>query len=472
GFYLHFVLEVGKRDIPLKLPDEITDAALKQMVVDGLKRAAPGFTKTVAVWSPPAEQQPQQMPGQPPQRPQAPQSFNMVREKLRGSYQVVPANLAGGHVGDEVDVLVLAGPADLDEKSQRAVDQFLMRGGALIVLDGRFRLDLGQRTVDVQPVTTGLEKVLEKWGVEVKKELILDGKSDSFPMPVDRDIGGLVVREMRQLPYPFFVKVQRDAMSDGVITGQLAATVFHFASPVVVKEEQKKKEAAEGEAAPRKVEVLMRSSGEAWTEKTPKVQPDFALHPGSGFGRPEKVEKADAGPHALAVAITGSFPSAFADGAATPEDKKEDPAKPEEKKEGEAEADKKDERLIKRSPPDARLVVVGSSSFVSDELLELSSQAGSDYVVNNVELVQNMVDWAVADTDLLAIRSRGSHTRILEIEEGARGKWEWANYGIMALALAAVVALTLLRQRAQAPIALDPRPAGAGAAPAGKEVQP
>jgi ABC-2 type transport system permease protein len=469
GFYLHFVLEVGKREIPLLPPEEITDAALKTMVVDGLKRAAPGFTKTVAVWTPPASQPEQQMPGMPPERPQAPQSFNTVREKLRGNYQVIPANLASGHVEDEADVLVLAGPADLDEKSQRAVDQFLMRGGALILLEGRYRLDLSQRTVDVQPVTTGLEKVLEKWGVEVKKELVLDSHSDSFPMPVDRDIGGLVVREMRQLPYPFFVKVQRDAMSDGVITGQLAATVFHFASPVVVKEEEKKAgDKKEEAAAPRKVEVLMRSSGDAWTEKAPKVQPDFALHPGSGFGRPEKVDKAEAGPHTLAVAITGSFPSAFADQAGGDEkkedEKKEEPAKPDEAK--------KDERLIKRSPPDARLVVVGSSSFVSDELLELSSQAGSDYVVNNVELVQNMVDWAVADTDLLAIRSRGSHTRILEIEEGARGKWEWANYGIMALALAAVVALTILRQRAQEPIRLDPRPGGGPTpAAAAKEVQ-
>jgi ABC-2 type transport system permease protein len=475
GFYLHFVLQVGKREIPLRLPDELTDAAVKQMVVDGLKRAAPGFTKTVAVWTPPAEQPEQQMPGMPPQRPHAAQQFDAVREKLRGSYQVLPANLAGGHVDDEVDVLVLAGPANLDEKSQRAVDQFLMRGGALIILDGRYRLDLSQRTVDIQPVDTGLEKLLEKWGVEVKKEVVLDTRNDSFPMPVDRDLGGLVVREMRQLPYPFFVKVQRDAMSDGVITGQLAATVFHFASPVVVKEPDKKATGKDGDdkaAAPRKVEVLMKSSGDAWTEKDPKVQPDFTVHPGAGFGRPEKVDKADQGPHPLAVAITGSFPSAFADQA----DKKEEAAKPgeEKKEEDKKEDDKKEERLIKHSPPDARLVVVGSSSFVSDELLEISSQVGSDYVVNNVELVLNMVDWAVADTDLLTIRSRGSHTRILEIEEGARGKWEWANYGIMALALGAVVALTIFRQRAQEPIALDPRPAGAAApdsADVDKEVQ-
>src|SRR6185503_752280 len=114
---------------------------------------------------------------------------------------------------------------------------------------------------------------------------------------------------------------------------------------------------------PRKVEVLMKSSGAAWTEKDPKVQPDFALHPGAGFARPNKVDKADQGPHSLAVAITGSFPSAFADQA---DDKKEEPAKPDEKKDD----DKKEERLIKHSPPDARLVVVGSSSFVSDEMLE------------------------------------------------------------------------------------------------------
>ena len=467
GFYLHFVLQIGKREIPMLPPDgEITDASLKQMVLDGVKRAAPGFTRKVAVWTPPAEQ-PQQMPGMPPQqqRPEAAQSFNLVREKLRGSYEVVPANLAGGRVDDEVDVLVLAGPADLDDKSQRAVDQFLMRGGALILFDGRFRLDLSQRSVDVQPVDSGLEKLLAKWGVEVKKELVLDSHSDSFPMPVDRDLGGLVVREMRQLPYPFFVKVQRDAMSDGVITGQLAATVFHYVSPVVVTKDDEKKSDADPQEA-RKVEVLLRSSGDAWTEKTPKVQPDFALHPGSGFGRPDKVDKADKGPHDLAVAITGSFPSAFADQEDKPADKKEDGA--EEAKPGEAK--KEDERLIKRSPPDARLVVVGSSSFVSDELLELSSQAGSDYVVNNVELVQNMVDWALADTDLLSIRSRGSHTRILEIDEASRGKWEWANYGIMGLALAAVVALTVLRQRAQEPIALDPRPGGAPA-PAASETE-
>src|SRR5690606_6105615 len=115
------------------------------------------------------------------------------------------------------------------------------------------------------------------------------------------------------------------------------------------------------------------------------------------------------------------------------------------------------ERLIRRSPPDARVVVVGSSSFVSDELLQVSEQAGSDYVLNNVEMVQNMVDWAVADTDLLTIRSRGSHSRLLEIEPDARGRWEWINYGIMIVGLAVIIALTALRQRSQVPIELTPR---------------
>jgi hypothetical protein len=177
------------------------------------------------------------------------------------------------------------------------------------------------------------------------------------------------------------------------------------------------------------------------------VQPDFRLHPRTGFGKPNKVPDGEKGPHGLAVAVTGSFPSSIDDTGT-----KKDAAAPDA-------AAAPEERLIKRSPPDTRVVVAGSSSFVTDEMFELSRQAGADYVVNNFELVQNMVDWAVADTDLLAIRSRGGHTRLLEVGPDSRGKWEWTNYGIMGVALAAVIGLTLMR-RSQLPIELDPPPAG------------
>ncbi len=457
-FYLHMVLKVGKREIPLATPQDVNEASLKAAIVEGLKRAAPGFIKTVALWTPPPEQQQPQMPGMPPQRPQAPQSFRTLQEKLHGSYEVVPADLSSGHVGDEVEVLILAGPASFDEKAQRAVDQFVMRGGALIVLDGRYRLNLAAQSLEVEPVATGLEKLLAHWGVEVSSALIMDQKNDVFPIPVERDLGnGMTARDIQQLPYPFFVHVPSEAMGENIMTSRLAAAVFHFASPVITRETAPKKDDKKGdkkaaELPPRKVEVLMTSSDGSWLQKAPQVQPDFRLYPEAGFGRPEKQAEGDTGPHPLAVAITGSFDSMFAGKQAKqPLDRKP------------VEGEKKDdERVIERSPPDARVVVVGSSSFVTDELLELSQRAGADYVANNLELVQNMVDWAVADTDLLTIRSRGSHTRLLEVAPDSRGKWESINYAIVILGLGIVVTMGVLRRRTLMPIELDGRGAKSG----------
>jgi ABC-2 type transport system permease protein len=461
-FYLHFVLKVGSRVIPLPTPQEVSEASLKQTIVEGLKRAAPGFIKTVAVWTPPPEQEQPQQPGMPPQRPRAPQGFNTLQQQLRGSYEVVPAELSSGHVQDDVEVLVLAGPSHLGDKEQRAVDQFVMRGGALIVLDGRYRLNLAAQELQVEPVATGLEKLFTHWGIDVSDKLVMDSRNDVFPIPGERDLGnGVVVREIQQLPYPFFVHVPREAMGDNIMTSRLSAAVMHYASPVRVttpvanaddKKAAGKDDKKAAGAPPRKVEVLMSSSDDSWLQKAPQVQPDFRLYPQAGFGRPEKLGSGEQGAQPLAVAVTGSFESLFAGKPVAKNDAKKDDQK--DSKKGES---KDDERLIERSPPDARVVVVGSSSFVTDELLELSQRAGAEYVQNNLELVQNMVDWAVADTDLLSIRSRGTHTRLLEVAPDGRGKWETINYAIVILGLGIVVVLSILRRRTLVPIELDPR---------------
>jgi hypothetical protein len=57
---------------------------------------------------------------------------------------------------------------------------------------------------------------------------------------------------------------------------------------------------------------------------------------------------------------------------------------------------------VARSGADGRLVVVGSSSFASDELHELSLQLGErDH--SNLDLVANMVRWAAEDPALAPV---------------------------------------------------------------------
>jgi hypothetical protein len=94
--------------------------------------------------------------------------------------------------------------------------------------------------------------------------------------------------------------------------------------------------------------------------------------------------------------------------------------------------------------------------------MQLSRQLGSDEAANNVRFVQNLVDWATADVDLLAIRSRGAETRTLTVPEDRRERWEWINYAIAVLALGAVIGASALRRRAVVPMALDPARQGAG----------
>jgi ABC-2 type transport system permease protein len=438
-YYLHVLIEVGTRKV-LVAPQELNDAALDKSLVDGLKRAAPGFTRVVGVWSPPAPPQDPRM-AQMGQNMPAPQTFQAIQRSLGGNYDVREVDLVT-RVADDVEVLVLGGPADLDPQAIEQLDQFVMRGGALVALAGRYRL-APARGISVEKVTTGLEDLFKKWGVTVTDELVMDPRADKVPVPRERDVGnGQIVTEMAPLPYPFFVRMTGDQLASGsVITSGLPGTVMHFASPVKV-------EAKVGDDT-RKVETLLRSSGEAWLSASPSVQPDFTTHGEKGFGIPKDLAADKRGSQVLGVAITGGFQS----GVAKPRDPKAPkPAAPE----------KPDKRLLEHSPPDTRMVIFGSSAFASDAVLGFAQQMKSDLALSNVELVHNAVDWALADTDLLSIRAQTTAARALTIEPDKRTKWRDINIALGFLGLAAVVGGVWLRRRNVTPVIKPQTPAKEG----------
>jgi ABC-2 type transport system permease protein len=71
-----------------------------------------------------------------------------------------------------------------------------------------------------------------------------------------------------------------------------------------------------------------------------------------------------------------------------------------------------------------------------------------DYVVNNLRLLQNAVDWSVEDTDLLSIRSRGSATRVLiPMDANQQTIWEISIYVIEAILLIGLYAFWQIRKR-------------------------
>jgi ABC-2 type transport system permease protein len=432
-YYLHLLLKVGDRLVRIVPPDDVSEAGIKTAITEGLKRAAPGFTRVVGLWTPPAPPPLPAMEGMPPQRSAPPQSFEELRAALSANYEVRDVDLAQ-RVGDDVEVLVLAGPAQLDTKAAQAVDQFVMRGGALVALAGSYRLAPGGRGLGVEKVETGLDKLWAAWGIKLGSDLVLDSENDAFPVPVMRDLGnGMQIRELRQAPYPYFVKVAQAALASGtVITAGLPGAVMHWATTVDA-------EAKLGDET-RKLVELLRSSPAAWLSSSLDVQPDYQRYPDEGFARPGELPADKRGAQVLAVALTGGLPSAFA------------PAPGAAAAAGQAAPASGGERLVAHSPPDTRVVVFGSSAFVSDDLLGLAKQLGSELALSNLQLVHNAVDWVLLEPDLASIRARSMSSRVLTVEESARTGWELGNYALAFLGLAAVAGLAWWRRKNVAPL--------------------
>src|SRR3569623_2899238 len=109
------------------------------------------------------------------------QTCDTLREALSGNYAGRDGQLTAP-IPDDVETLVLAGPANLDATAAEHVDQFVMRGGSLVVLAGRYRLAPAEGLA-AEKVTTGLERRLAKWGITLGDQLVMDPKDDSFPVP-------------------------------------------------------------------------------------------------------------------------------------------------------------------------------------------------------------------------------------------------------------------------------------------------
>ncbi len=465
-FYLHILLKMGDRLERVLPAREMGEADIRDAIEAALKRGAPGFLKKLGLVTPKAPPQPPPQfagMGMPP--PQV-LKYDMLQGKLGENYEVSDVDLAGDDgVPGDVDVLLVIGPEDFADKEQRALDQFLMRGGSAIVLAGRYKFILG-RELAVAEVTTGLEDVLNSYGVDIEKALVLDAQgSRAFPVPVIVDRGGFQFREIELRPYLPFVDVRKDGMSEEhVALGGLPAINMQFVSPVreaaIAPANGDSDGESDGDSAATLAtvsrQVLLSSSARSWLQTNTNVQPDFGLYQEFGFARPES---AGEGAYPLAVALTGVFDSHFRNQAGKP---------PAGAGEGAQDSAQRPERLIQRSPPGTRLVVVGSSNFVADEVLGLARQTGGEAYLNNLQFVENMIDWMVEDIDLLSIRSRGSYTRTLHLEPYSAETWEWINYAIAAVALVIVVLVNGARRRSAVPLALVSRDSLPSLAPSAK----
>jgi gliding-associated putative ABC transporter substrate-binding component GldG len=297
--------------------------------------------------------------------------YEAVRRSMEKQYRVTGVSISDGQmVPSEVNTLVVARPLGLGEWDVFAIDQFVMRGGrVLFLVDGTTIPEEGPLVAI--PAETGVDSLLTHYGVKVNSDLVVDPRcgSATFSTGFFR----------YTTPYVLWPLVSKGGFSeDSPVTNQLERAVFPWVSSIDVIEKAD---------ASRKIEALVRSSEQSWTE-TERLD----LNPQRDF-RPTT----PMGPRNLSVLLGGTFPSFFSERRA-PEP-------------GDSVAPWEGTRLD--ASPETEIIVVGSSRFIQSDYLSQNPE--------NAVFFLNAVDWLTLGESLIGIRSRVVTARPLE-EISERGK--------------------------------------------------
>ena len=442
-FYFYLMLSDGETVVQTALPESMDADGLKRSLEEGLKRFAEGLLQTVALNAPaaPNPYMQQQMPTPPGNQ------YEDLRQFLAVDFDIESATLDAGGIPGDAGVLLVVDPENLDDEALFAADQYLMRGGTLVVAAGGFDVTATGQSLMASPKNTGLDEWLAHHGVTIERSFVMDPNNAAFPVPVRRQVGGFSFQDLVMLDYPYFVDVRGEGLdTEFPATAELPQVTVAWASPVDVDDEAN---------AEREVRALLRSSADSWRSSSTEVMPRISETGLSSF-----TAEGEVGPNALAVAIEGRFDSFFEESPLLEEpedvgeDASEDESEADETGDDGAEADEEEEEdigtitsVIERSPESARLIVVGSSAFIADQTIRMVGSADGTLYSNSIQLIANLVDWAVEDQALMSIRSRGHFNRTLPaMPENEQRVWEYVNYGLAVIAVLAVFGINL-RQR-------------------------
>ena len=423
-FFYYLTLSDGETVVQIPIPESLDADGLKRGLTEGLKRFAEGLLKKVALHLPPAPNpyMQQQMPVPPGDQ------FESLRSFLAVDFDVTTDSLDSGELGTGASVLVVVDPGALGAKEVFAIDQFLMRGGTVVVAAGAYEVRLSGQSLMAMSKNTGLDDWLAHHGVAIDKSFVMDAANSAFPVPVRRQVGGFSFQQLAMLDYPYFVDVREEGLNQEFMpTSELPQLTFAWGSPVDVDAQAN---------AGRAVTTLLKSSPAAWRSTSTDVMPNMGENAETPFA-----PSPDVGVVTLAGMIEGRFDSFFEESPLLAEEIEEDPADDDQAGAGDEDEEAEDDigavtSVIGRSPESARLIVIGSSSFIADQTLGMIGAADGTRYANSVQFIANLVDWAVEDQALLTIRGRGHFNRTLPpMDENEQRVWEYANYAVAVLAV-------------------------------------
>lgn len=155
-------------------------------------------------------------------------SFNNA---LLEKYDVVKVNLQRKAALSGYDALILAKPRiPFSEQDKFKLDQYLMKGGKLLMLLDKFEASMDSASGDnyfATPIETRLDDQLFKYGIRINAEIVQDRVSAKYPVVIGK-VGNQP--EIMQMEWPFFPLLNHYA--EHPVTRNLDATLLRFVNSI------------------------------------------------------------------------------------------------------------------------------------------------------------------------------------------------------------------------------------------------
>ncbi len=300
--------------------------------------------------------------------------FITARKALEQIYDVEVVSLGPGDKLTDVDTLVIGGPKSaLSERDTWVIDQFIMEGGDVI-----FMIEPALLGLNLQADTneTGLQPMIEKYGVRLNSDFVLDANNV--------EVGFSVANRQFITPYPLWVRTLNRNHSQHPTVSELESVVFPWISSLEVLE----REGVESE-------ILIKSSVNASNQTAP-----FNVAPNQAFATEFYSSQ-----YNLVAFMNGTYKSYFA---GQPVPVKNDP-----------DAQSSDVNIDESVEP-AKIVVIGDDGFIDDNQL--------NRFPDNLALFLNLVDFVTLDDNLINIRAKTLTDRpVSPIEDNAKNYYRIVN---------------------------------------------
>ncbi|MDK1030845.1 MAG: GldG family protein [Planctomycetia bacterium] len=334
-----------------------------------------------------------------------PPPWNIILQ-LREEYEVVPVAPETEAIDEDVDFLMVVHPKQLGEKMLFAVDQFVMKGGKLLVfIDPHCFVDQPPPNPSnpfarmQHNSSSSLNVLLRKWGVEMDPTLIA----------ADLSLGINIRQPAGIIALSTYMGLNKKCVNpEEVITAKLHAVRVLFAGVL------KKVRGAESTVTPL---LLTTTTGNTWR---PRGVFELQMIDAQAINR---AVTPGSEPLMLACRISGKLETNFPDGITIrmePEEGLDTEDNTDEKGEDDKDKEKTDApksrklEAIQEAAPDATVLVFADVDMITDGLAYRRTFFGVTQVGDNASVVLNALEFLGGTGDLIAIRSRGRFDRPFE----------------------------------------------------------